>query len=107
MTRFLYRKVKPRSKLWTDGGSIYKGIEKWWPVEHQRDLHKKFQFTHTSEIEGMFGNLRTFIRRMYHHVSNEKLPEYVSEFVARFSSPEIFENPRNYLAKSLKLVPSR
>ena len=106
-TYFLYRKVKPRSKLWTDGGAIYKGIEKWWPVEHQRDLHKKFEFAHTSEIEGIFGNLRTFIRRMYHHVSNEKLPEYVGEFASRFSSPEMFENPRNYLSKSLKLVPTR
>jgi DNA invertase Pin-like site-specific DNA recombinase len=29
----------------------------------------------------------------------------LKEFVARFSSPEIFENPRNYLQKILSLVP--
>lgn len=49
----------------------------------------------------MFGNLRTFIRRMYHHVTAEQLPEYVREFCARFSSPEIFESPRAYLRKTL------
>ncbi len=101
---FLYRKVRPGSQLWTDGAAIYKGINRWWPVEHTRDLHAKFEFAHTSEIEGMFGNLRTFIRRMYHHVSSDKLPEYVREFCFRFSSPELFKSPQNYLTKSLTLA---
>lgn len=100
---FLFRKVKPHSKLWTDGGAIYKNIDQWWPVEHSRDIHKKFQFTHTSEIEGVFGNLRTFVRRMYHHHRSENLEKYVREFCFRFSSPELFNNPLFYLKKSLKL----
>lgn len=103
---FLKQHVKPRSRLYTDGAMIYKGINRWWPVQQKRDIHRKFEFTHTSEIEGIFGNLRTFIRRMYHHVTLEKLPEYVSEFCFRFSSPEMFENPLNYLQKSLYLVPT-
>jgi transposase-like protein len=103
--RFLQANVKPRTKLATDGALIYKGIEKWWPVSHVTDIHKRWEFGKTSEIEGMFGNLRTFLRRMYHHVHAENMPEYVSEFAARFSSPELFENPKNYLAKSLVLVP--
>ena len=101
---FLFRKVKPGSELWTDGAAIYKGISKWWPVEHQRDLHRKFEFAHTSEIEGVFGNYRTFVRRMYHHHRSEHLPEYVREFCFRFSSPELFKNPSFYLKKSLTLV---
>jgi transposase-like protein len=101
---FLFRKVKPGSKLWTDGAAIYKGIDKWWPVEHSRDLHKKFEFAHTSEIEGIFGNYRTFVRRMYHHHRAEYLPEYVREFCFRFSSPELFKNPNYYLTKTLSLV---
>ena len=100
---FLFRKVKPNSQLWTDGGAIYKGIEKWWPVIHSRDIHKKFEFAHTSEIEGVFGNYRTFVRRMYHHHWSENLEKYVREFCFRFSSPELFENPLFYLTKSLKL----
>ncbi len=104
--QFLFKKVKPGSKLWTDGGGIYRGIGQWWPVEHSRDIHRKFEFAHTSEIEGIFGNYRTFVRRMYHHHWSENLPEYVREFCFRFSSPDLFENPRYYLKKTLSLVPT-
>jgi transposase-like protein len=102
---FLQSYVKPKSKLRTDGAGIYRGIHNWWPVRHQKDIHRKWEFELTSEIEGLFGNLRTFIRRMYHHVTPEKLPEFVSEFCFRFSSPEIFDSPLSYLQKTLTFVP--
>jgi len=104
---FLFRKVKPGSSLWTDGAGIYQGIDRWWPVEHTSDRHAKFEFAHTSEIEGMFGVYRTFVRRMYHHHWSENLEQYVREFCFRFSSPEIFNSPLNYLEKTLILVPIR
>lgn len=103
--QFLAQHVRPRSRLHTDGAAIYQGIHRWWPVRHARDIHARWEFAKTSEIEGLFGNLRTFLRRMYHHVTAEKLPAYVGEFCARFSSPEIFENPQSYLKKSLTRVP--
>jgi hypothetical protein len=102
---FLRQYVAPGAKLYTDGAQIYRKTEQWWPVKHEVDIHRKWEFGRTSEIEGLFGNFRTFIRRMYHHVSAEKMPEYVREFCVRFSSPEIFENPRNYLQKSLLPAP--
>lgn len=102
---FLAQHVAPESKLSTDGASIYKTIEQWWPVIHQAEVHKKWEFALTSEIEGAFGNLRTFIRRMYHHVTVDKLSEIVREFCFRFSFPEMFENPCFYLEKTLRLVP--
>lgn len=101
---FLQQHVAPKSKLHTDGAKIYQQIDQWWPVHHRYELHKKFQFEITSEIEGTFGNLRTFIRRMYHHSTPEKLPDYVREFCCRFSSPEIFESPLTYLQKTLSLA---
>ena len=101
---FLQNHVKPKSKLRTDGGGIYKGIHKWWPVRHQVDIYKKWELGYTSEIEGIFGVLKTFIRRMYHHATPEKLPEIVGEFCCRFSSPEILDNALNYLEKSLTVV---
>lgn len=104
---FIQTYLKPNVALFTDGASIYKEIDQWWPVYHSYDIHKKFEFEQTSEIEGMFGVLRTFIRRMYHHVTMDKLPELVGEFCYRFSHPEMFENPRYYLQISLRLVPSR
>lgn len=103
--RFIFQSIQPKTKLQTDGSSIYKTIDQWWQVTHKVDIHKKFEFGLTSEIEGMFGNLRTFIRRMYHHTTPEYLPEYVSEFCVRFSSPEIFSSPNDYLIKTLKPVP--
>jgi hypothetical protein len=104
---FLQQYVKPGSQLNTYGSQLYKNMERWWPVTHKVDIHKKWEFELTSEIEGTFGNLRTFIRRMYHHTSPEHLPEYVGEFCYRFSSPETFKNPLSYLKKSLRLVPGR
>lgn len=86
---------------------IYKQSEQYWPVEHTKDTHSKFEFEHTSEIEAMFGILRTFIRRMYHHVTPEKFPDYVREFCFRFSNPKMFESPQLYLEKTLILVPIR
>lgn len=98
---FLFQFVSPKTQLNTDGSGIYKNIQQWWQVKHKKDIHRKWEFGLTSEIEGMFGNLRTFIRRMYHHTTPEYLPEYVSEFCLRFSSPEIFDSPENYLTKTL------
>lgn len=100
---FIQSHIKPHSALFTDGASIYNKIDQWWPVYHARDIHKKFEFEQTSEIEGMFGVLRTFIRRMYHHVSMDKLPSVVGEFCYRFSHPELYGNPRYFIKNSLKL----
>lgn len=102
---FLQTHVLPNSTVHTDGSSIYHGIDQWWPVNHRREIHKKFEFCLTSEIEGIFGVLRTFIRRMYHHVTADKLEEVIVEFCFRFSHPEMFENPCQYLQFSLRLVP--
>jgi len=101
----IFKHVKPGSKLYTDGGSIYCGCEKWWPIKHGRDIHKKGQFGLTSEIEGVWANLRTFIRRMYHHVTLKKLAKVIAEFEARFSHLKIFDSPVNFLTNSLMPVP--
>lgn len=100
---FLKQYVRPKSRLRTDGAGCYRGIQKWWPIRHEYELHRKFEFEYTSEIEGMFGVLRTFIRRMYHHTTPKYLPKYVGEFCLRFSSPEIFSSPLNYMEKTLIL----
>lgn len=103
--RFLQAYIEPQSTIHTDGAGIYHGIDRWWPVIHRSEIHRKWEFELTSEIEGIFGVLRTFIRRMYHHVTMERLPGLIGEFCYRFSHPELFENPRYYLEKTLRLVP--
>jgi len=101
---FLEENIAPYARLNTDGASIYKQIGNWWPVYHTRDIHKKFEFEKTSEIEGMFGVMRTFIRRMYHHVTVDKLAEFICEFCYRFSHPEMYGSPHHYLENSLFIV---
>lgn len=96
--------VKPGSTLCTDGGGIYRGCEKYWPVKHKKDIHSRFEFGLTSEIEGTWAVLRTFIRRMYHHVTIAKLSKVVREFEARYSHKEIFDSPLAFLNNSLKPV---
>lgn len=103
---FLPQHIKPGAKLPTDGARYDKKIDNWWPVKHKYEIHSQWEFALTSEIEGAFGNFRTFVRRMYHQVTPDKLPEIVSEFCFRFSSSEIFENPHGYLEKTLTLVPT-
>ena len=99
---FLSRYVVPGSNLFSDGAAIYRGIQNWWPVNHQFERHNRFQFTLTSEIEGLWGNYFTFIRRMYHHVTFSKAPSMLNEFSLRFSHPEWFVSPSRYLEISLK-----
>ncbi len=105
--KFLHEFVAADTVLNTDGAAIYKEINQWWPVYHNYDIHKRFEFGKTSEIEGMFGVLRTFIRRMYHHVTSDKLPAVVREFCCRFSHAEMFDSPYEYLLITLRLVPTR
>ena len=105
VAEFLFQYVQPNTKFQTDGGGIYKKIEDWWPVKHRVDIHKKFEFGLTSEIEGMFGNLRTFIRRMYHHTTPEYLPDICWEFCVRFSRPEMFDSPLVFLKNTLSPGP--
>jgi len=106
IVQFVARHVAPGSVLCSDGGGVYRGIQNSWPVDHQHEVHSKFQFQITSEIEGIFGNLRTFIRRKYHHVTCSKLENIVAEFEANFNHPEMFKSPNKYLEKSLFLVPT-
>ena len=93
---FLTRFAKAHSNLFTDGAAIYQGIGNWHKLKHKYEIHKKFEFTNTAEIEGLWGCLRTFIRRMYHHVTRYKLEDLVSEFCLRFRRDEIFKTPEYY-----------
>lgn len=72
IVNFIERYIVSGSTVYTDSHPLYLGIDRLFGVIHKRDIHKKFEFHLTSEIEGLFGVLKTFIRRMYHHVSYKK-----------------------------------
>ena len=97
--------IEAGSDLWTDGSAIYRGIGNWGPVNHSYERHNKFEFALTSEIEGLWGNLTWFIRRVYHHVTKDYIEPVVNEFVARQTRKNWFENPQSVLEVILpKLV---
>jgi transposase-like protein len=93
---FLRDFVKVNSHLHTDGSSLYKGCGNWHKLIHTYELHKKWEFALTSEIEGVWAVFRTFVRRMYHHVTRYKLAAVVAEFCLRFRQDEIFNSPDDY-----------
>jgi hypothetical protein len=98
---FLVHHVKPDSELCTDGAAIYKRIDNWHRLQHRYEIHRRFKFSLTAEIEGLWGVFRTWIRRMYHHVTRYKLEDLVAEFVLRFSQHKVFENPYVYWQECL------
>ena len=95
---FLSHHVKPGSALATDGGGIYRGIDKHVSVTHSYEVHSRWEFSLTAEIEGVWGCFRTFVRRMYHHVTSKYLPDLAAEFTLRFRRDEVFETPQSYIA---------
>ncbi len=102
---FLISAIQAGSELHTDGAGIYRGVGNWHKLKHTYEIHSKWEFTLTAEIEGLWGVFRTFVRRMYHHVTTYKLEELVSEFVLRFRHDEVFQSPYQYIAICLKPEP--
>lgn len=104
--RFLEQFVRKNTDLFTDGSSIYRGIDRTLGIRsHTYERHNRFEFTLTAEIEGLWGCFRTFLRRMYHHVSYQKLEGYVREFCLRFRRDEIFNSPLDYFTICLGTKP--
>lgn len=102
---FITNCIKPNSRLQTDGNMIYRGINNRWPLSHEYERHNHWEFSLTSEIEGLWGELTTFIRRVYHHVTKDKIGAVIREFLARKCCPEWFYGPTDFLAISLTSLP--
>ena len=102
---FLQTFARPNSTVSTDGSKIYKGMDTWAGLKHRFEIHKRFEFELTSEIEGLWACFRTFVRRMYHHVTRYKLGKIVSEFTLRFRQHRIFNSPLDYISLTFKTSP--
>lgn len=98
---FVSQYIVPDSVFNTDGAAIYRGINNWWKLDHHYERHNRWEFALTSEIEGLWGNLTTFIRRMYHHITANTVESIVEEFLARSMYPEWFYTPSHFLKVSL------
>ena len=105
LDRFILENVKPDSLLVTDGYSAYYGMENFHGLAHEIGNHSKGNFGPTAMAENIWSRCDRFLIRVYHQVRKARLPQILKELQARFSKPELFENPNNYLRFALCAVP--
>lgn len=97
LEKFIYDNVDSAcSILTTDSHPSYNQIE-WMGYGHQKENHSKFELKLSVPIERVWALFKTLIKRTYHHIWKEKLPEYLVEFRARFNHRNIVNNPANLL----------
>jgi transposase-like protein len=93
LEKFLYDNVDNLNSLvTTDSHPSYNGI-RWMGYGHRLENHSKFELKYSVPIERLWALFKTLIRRTYHHIWKEKLPEYLVEFRARFNHRKIVSNP--------------
>jgi len=97
LEKFIYDNVDHKcSLITTDSHPSYNQIE-WMGYGHNRENHSKFELKLSVPIERVWALFKTLIRRTYHHIWKEKLPEYLVEFRARFNHKQIVNIPANLL----------
>ena len=103
--KFLFDTTKKGSHIIHDGHRAYTDLT-WCGYTHQTEYHNLHQFTLTSSIERIWALLKTFIRRRYHHVTKEKLSEYLAEFQFKFLHKETHKTPRQFAQFLFTAVPT-
>jgi len=98
---FILDNVKIKSTVYTDAWSSYAGIDKFFGYTHEVCNHSQYVFGPTNRIEGVWSNLKRFIRRTYQQVRGFWLPFLLQEYEARVNAPELFSSPLNFLNHSL------
>lgn len=95
---FLFKNVDHLNSLvTTDSHPSYNSI-KWMGYGHRQENHSKFELKYSVPIERLWALFKTLIRRTYHHIWKEKLPEYLVEFRARFNHRKTVSDPASLLA---------
>jgi len=96
---FIDTNIHTNSKIISDGHVSYGDIE-YMGYAHDTEIHERGQFAKTVPIERVWGLFKTFLRRNYHHIHKETLPEYLVEFQFKFIHRKYRHNPL-YIAKIL------
>lgn len=94
--KFLYDTTVPWAHVIHDGHTAYEGLD-WTGVTHEAEIHAWGQFKRSCPIERIWALLRTRLRRTYHHVWKEKLPEYLAEFQFKFLYRSTGKNADSFL----------
>jgi len=96
---FIDTHINTDSLIISDGLPSYGGLE-YMGYAHDNEVHAKGQFEKTVPIERVWGLFKTFLRRNYHHINKETLPEYLVEFQFKFIHRKYRHNPL-YIGKIL------
>lgn len=106
LEKFIYDNIDHRcSLITTDSHPSYSDIA-WMGYGHRQENHSKFELKLSVPIERVWALFKTLIKRTYHHIWKEKLPEYLVEFRARFNHRKIVSNPALLLAYLINPVPT-
>jgi transposase-like protein len=95
--RFILNTVKEYSMIYTDGWGGYQNLTEFFGYGHEWVNHSLGGFGLTNRIENVWMCLRRFIRKVYHHIWKEHLPDILREFQARRSNPAAFTNQLSFL----------
>lgn len=93
--------VDKSSTIMTDEFRSYKGLDKEF-AGHQTVNHGTGEYvrgnTHTNTAEGYFSLLKRGIIGTYHHISQQHLDRYLTEFNFRYNSRKVTDSIRMILA---------
>ena len=84
--RALVRHLDERSRLVTDGSTVYRGQSE----THESVDHSKFEWArgdvHTNTLEGFFSIFKRGLVGVYQHMDNKHLDRYLAEFDVRMNT---------------------
>lgn len=103
--KFLEDTVATGSHILHDGHLAYNDLS-WCGYTHETEYHHLNQFTLTSAIERIWALFKTFLRRRYHHVTKEKLQDYLTEFQFKFLHKQTHKNPLKFAQFLFTPVPN-
>lgn len=93
--------VDKSSTIMTDEFRSYKGLDKEF-ANHQTVNHGTGEYVrgnaHTNTAEGYFSLLKRGIIGTYHHISQQHLDRYLTEFNFRYNSRKVTDSIRMMLA---------
>ncbi len=64
---------------------------------HESWNHSIGQFSATNQIEGLWGCIKRYLRKLYGCIPTRNLQSILNEWMARQNRPSLFASPENYL----------
>jgi transposase-like protein len=97
----LRKHVAREARLMTDGAYGYRGVGREFPghetVDHTKGEYARGDVT-TNTVEGYFGLLKRGINGTFHHVGEQHLHRYLSEFDFRWNARKVDDGTRAVMA---------